>query len=481
VRVRLLAIVLLVAPAAAWASGLSAPEVGTSRSSPVSEDPAAVYWNPALLVGQGSALLGTASAILLGVHYTRERLSPYQHADGLAYDTPVPGEALDPGRAGEVEPVSALQVIPGGALYGALPLGEDLALGGGLYFPFAAMLSFPEDGAQRWALQQVQLVVGELGAGLGWRATPTLRLGVGAALVGGLLELRREADLAGTELLAGTFSNPPINQDNAFGPRAPSEVRELDALSRPATLGPAFTWSWAARLGAAFEPDDDWLVGVSYVHRGPTVFVGGFELDLDDPLFTHDLEPQGLKYPRAARGRVEVDFPLPDSVHAGIAWRSTPRLELAATLAWFSWSVVEALDVRLESNDLVQPELGLGPRASMRIPRAWSDTLQADVRALYRLRPAWELGGLLGYHSPASPDTTLDVASPDGHRVVAALLAGWQPGGPLDWQGSLQLQWVPERLNQASDMDLGNGRYGLVLVTATVGARWRPGAAPPAP
>lgn len=464
---------LALAAGAAQASGLSAPFVGTTASSPVHADPAAVYWNPAMLTHVGLEVMPSLGLGVLDVRYTRERRGRYQFSDALRFDTPVPAGDLDPGRTGPDHPVQATEPLLVPAVFGALPLpetGGDVVLGGGIYVPFAALLTFPGDGAQRFALESVQMAAVEIAPAAAWRLDPRLSVGVGGALVLGYLDLSKTVDLAGTELLRDTFAEPPIGQPNAFGPDAPPEVRELDVLARPVRIGPALGLSWAARAGLTYTPAPDWRLGLSYTHRGPLTLRGPFDLDLDDPLFTRDLAPQGLRYPARVHGKAEVDFPLPSSLHGGVRWQAAPRLELAATFAWFRYSVVESLDARLESNELVQPELGLGRTASVQIPRDWRDSFQVDARGVYSAPAGWHLGALLGYHSPVSPDETLDVASPDGHRLVAAVLTGLRIGR-IEWLADLQLQYVLPRETHRSTHDLSNGTYDLLLLTATAAAR----------
>ena len=71
--------------------------------------------------------------------------------------------------------------------------------------------------------------------------------------------------------------------------------------------------------------------------------------------------------------------------------------------------------------------------------------------------------------SGASPDATLDVASPDGPRVAAAAFVGW----PVrEWllHGDAHLQYVLPRENKGSRHDLANGTYSLIVGALTVAA-----------
>lgn len=467
----------LLAPTAAVASGLNVPVVGTSESSPVHADPAAIFWNPALLTAVGTESLFTGSLLVLDLKYARQRRGRYQFDDSLRFEAPVPDEDIDPSKAGGAPEARATALLPAGAFFGSWRVHRDGVVGLGVFAPFGALLDFGV-GPQEWAVRDVSLITLEVAPAIAWKIGPHFSVGGGVSAVGGFLKLGKTVDLAGTPLLADTFSNPPISQPNSFGARAPSEVRELDVLSRRADIGPAFALGFAARLGVSYEPDDAWRFGLSYTYRGPMTFHGDFELDLNDPLFTEDLAAQGLKYDPIVRGTATVDFPLPSNLNAGARW-AHDHWVASATFSWFQYSAVESLDATLESNQLVQPELGLGRKTSVAIPRDWQDTVHFDGRLTYAEPERWRVGGVLGFHTGVSPDSTLDVASPDGPRLVMAALGAWSLG-QVDWLsadvelvGDLHVQYVLPRENTQSDYDLANGEYSLLVLAGTAGARVR--------
>ena len=105
------------------------------------------------------------------------------------------------------------------------------------------------------------------------------------------------------------------------------------------------------------------------------------------------------------------------------------------------------------------------------LPRDWNDTVWIEGSARYRLGRRLLVSAAAGYQSPASPDETIDVASPDGHRIIGGL------GGVLDvsdavaLSADVRLQGILPRTVSASDNDLGNGTYSLFI--AAVGGHLR--------
>ena len=63
------------------------------------------------------------------------------------------------------------------------------------------------------------------------------------------------------------------------------------------------------------------------------------------------------------------------------------------------------------------------------------------------------------------PDSTIDVASPDGNRFVLGGGGAIRASRKVSLIGDFGAQIVPERRVVASDYDLGNGTYRLMLFT----------------
>lgn len=463
----------VVYPASAQAAGFSTPNVGTARSGPARQDPAAGWWNPAMLSGIDRPTLLIGGGLLVGdVRYQRDRRAIYQRADSFDFAEPIEPENIDPSKTGLAEEVRARPLSPVPTAFYAHPLGEDFVAGLGLHVPYAALLSFDPDGAQRWALQEATIISVYLTPSISWQVLDRLSLGAGASYVFGLLSLSKVQDFAALGDVGRALSNPPIDQANDFGPEAPPSVRELDVMARQVTIRRATAHSGTFNLGAAFQATDSLLLGLSYQHSVPMTFLGEFTLDMDDDFFTQDLAGQGLEYDPTVTGQASVAFPLPRSMWLGGDWQLSETFGLNLIVGYVTWSQIEQFDVRLESDQLAQPELGLPATANLAIPRRWRDTVAVEASTRWRFASRWEAWLTGGYNSSASPDSTVDVASPDGDRLIGNLGASWFKREGFILHTDLELQRILPRTVVASDHDLGNGTYRLTLLHAGVHAEW---------
>lgn len=460
-----LALLASLASPPAAASGIGSPLIGTGWSGVTTVDPAAVHWNPSLLADlPGFRLQLAGNLIYARPSYHRQRRATYQHEDGFDFALPLDEASVDAAKTGWDAPVAADVVAPGGSLFASYQLFESLTLGLGVYPAFAAILKLPDQGPHRWQLQEAFVVGLYATPSVAWRITDQVTVGVGGSLVVGGLALRQVVDLAGTPMLGEAFANPPISQDNDFGDDAPPGVRELDVLSRPVTIDQAIAYGFSFNVGVTFDPIDELRLALVYQHGADLVFEGDAYLDMDHDFFTKDLAYQGMQYPGLVRGKAYIEMPLPFSLRAGVAVHPIEPLTLHLQASWVRWSVVESLRVTLESDDLVQEDLGLGPIAKIELPRRWNDTVELELLTTWDFGADARLGLRLGYHSPAPPDSTVDLSSIDGHRIIAGLMGRYQVHEHLALDVWAMLHQVLPREVVASLHDRGNGTYALTVL-----------------
>ncbi|HSN97300.1 MAG TPA: outer membrane protein transport protein [Candidatus Nanopelagicales bacterium] len=459
-----LAFALPLAPRPARASGLDAPIVGPGDAGPTTPSAAAVAWNPAALafVKQREILLG-AGLIIGRVTYQRERRGVYQTPDTFQFKTPLDPANVAPEKTGMADPVAATPIAPTGDAFIAVPVHERLTLGAGVYVPYAAALGFPEDGAQAFQLRQAFIVSSFITASAGVRVTDELAAGLGVSYVSGFAELSKLQDFASLPEFQRAFSNDPINQPNDFGPDAPSEVRELDVLSRPISVKRAFSHGATFNLGLTWMPSDALTVAAAYQHGARMRYRGDVAIDMNDEFFTQDLAAQGLRYKPLVKGDAELSFRLPRRLTLGAGYQISDKLRVDGFVQWVTYSDVDAFVVETRSPDLAQPRLGIGNRVSVRLPRSWNDTVWIEARGQYQMTSFLRGWASAGYQSPASPDSTIDVASPDGHRLIGAAGGELKVSDAVALLGDIRLQGILPRTVTTSDQDLGNGTYGLFI------------------
>lgn len=457
----------LLAASPAYASGLDVPQVGTIFSGVTTADAAAVFHNPAMLTGLRTPRLMLNLGLVVGdVRYTRERLGDYQFADGLQFEDPVDPAYLDPSKTGTSEPVSATPLAPWAGLYAGGAVHRDvLFLGGGVSVPYAAPLQFDPEGAQRFSLTQAFIAVAQTTFSVAVKPHRTIRLGAGVSYLLGTASLARRQDFAGVDLLGDALSNPPIGQPNDFGADAPSTMRELEVFERPFAYRDGLAHGVSFQASLAIMPIEALTLAASYEHGGTLLFDGTFQLDLDDPFFQDDLSAKGLSYPRLVEGTGQLAVTLPHRIKAGVGVDISPKVHLDGLFEYVVWSSVDSFGITLTSPDLAQPALGMPDTTSVDLPRRWVDSVHANLRTDFAVTDTVRMAAMVGYQSPASPDATVDVASPDGHRLMGGLGASIQLRPKLSLLVDSQVQGILPRHVTTSDFDLANGTYELVIAS----------------
>jgi len=434
---------------------------------------ASMHLNPAALASVGRTTLQVdAAAISASIGYTRERRASYQYADSFKFKLPLDAADIDASRSGTLPRMSGSTLAPTAALAFAMPLGDRWAVGLSAVPEYAAVLKLPDDGPHRWQLQETFVLVEMVSLGVAFAVTDKLHIGASADLAIGMMSLRQVTDLAATDMLGGAFANPPINQANDFGTDAPPGVRELDVLSRAATVHEATAIAGSFKAGLVFLPSPSWRLAAAWQQGIDMVYEGDFYLDMDHPFFTTDLAGQGLKYPRQVRGDAFVELPAPSVLRLGVGWRGA-SVGVQVQASWLRYSAVKSLDVTIRSPDLAQPELGLGDVVTLGLDRSWMDTFEVESLVDVALGEAWKLGVRAGYHSPVSPDATMDLLSLDGQRLIGGLAARWQATDALALTAHVSGHHVLSRTVQASNFDRGNGVYDLSILIAGAGVQWQ--------
>ena len=454
----------LAIPANAMASGLDAPIVGSGQSGPVTVDAAAIHWNPGALGAIDSFEIFAGAGLVAGqVGVQRERRGTYASPDVLRLRTPLLPIEIDPSKSGWTSPVQAKPMAPIGDIFLATPLTKRIVVGLGAYVPYAASLDYPNDGPQRFRLQQAFIVASNVAASAAFRISDGLSIGGSLQWVTGYASMKKVQDFAEIDEFRRAFANQPIGQSNDFGAHVPSQLRELDVLARPIAIQDALSNGISFNAGIFYRTRSNFRLGLSYQHGAQMNYHGRFSVDMNDPFFTQDLAAQGLKYPPLVKGTSNLQFRLPRRITAGTGFQVLDRLSIDGYVSYVFYSDVDAFVVTTNSPQLAQPALGLGPSVRVVLPRAWRDTMIVEANVRWRLADFLLVSGTAGYQSPASPDKTIDASSLDGHRFVGGLGAVLRATRWLDVHADARVQGILPRTVTASENDVANGRYSLLV------------------
>lgn len=417
------------------------------------------------IVGGGSIIVGK-------LRYQRERAATYQHSDSLDFALPIDPSLIDPGKSGTDSEVTARPFGAVPSVFGAVPIGDlPLVVGFGVYMPYAATLSLPKHGPQRFQLTNAFIAAGQFTPSIAYRPIDELSIGLSASYLMGYADISKVQDLATLSDLGEAIARPPIGQSNSFGPHADPGVRELDTMARPFHFKNGMAHGFTFNAGFTARPIKDLYIGASYEHTAKMTFQGDFNLNMNDPFFTQDLQSQGLKYPSMVRGKASLGFVLPRSARFGIRYDfgddkgDEREFSVSLDATYTGWSSVDYFDVRIKSKDLAQPQLGLPSSTGLKLMRNFRDTFGGKVRMRWALTSEFAFWGMAGFETGASPNSTIDMASPDGTRIIAALGLAQRLTSSLRVLLDAQLQTILERRVLSSDYDLGNGTYNLAIVS----------------
>ncbi len=459
----------------AHASGFDAPNVGSQKSGPVTRDATAVHHNPGQLgyLDRGDVVFG-AGVIVGALSYERERRGAYQFSDNLDFAEPIDPADIDPSKTGVDRKVNTLPAGPIGDVFVAVPVIEErFTLGAGIYVPYAAILDLPADGPQRFSAQSVTLLSANATLAAGVKLHDVISIGAGVSYVFSMMELSKVQDFGAVGVFGDGLAADPISQDNDFGVDAPSTVRELDVLARQVDIEKGISHGISFNAGVAIRPTDALDLALVYQHGSRVRLRGKFTLNMDDEFFTQDLAAQGLQYPPLVEGDADIEFSLPKRITAGAGYRIGPKLSLELMGSYVFYQDFDTIRIKLTSPELAQPALGIGESVDQDLVRNWVGTGHVETTARIRPIERLEVSALAGYQSSASPNSTVDMASPDGHRLIFGAGVGWSFNERWSIYGDFEGQAIIPRQVVDSDFDLGNGRYTLFLSQLSVHAQVR--------
>jgi long-chain fatty acid transport protein len=393
----------------AHASGFSVARFAGEHGHATTDNPTALYHNPAALRATRAQLFVDGLFGLRRATYTRTR----QASDAPEVDG---AEGANTGRA----ILSNLVASP--SLWLAVPVSSQLTLAAGVFTPFGGPINWdtrddfagspypgPVDGPQRFHAIEGLFTVSYGSLGGSYALGPSgVRLGAAFNVVYTRIEDVR-AWSGGSNGVAGEGRS----------------LLEADG----------FSWGFAG--GIFYEaPSKRLRLGGSYQSR-PNVS-GGMKLQ---GKLSNDIGG-----PSSAD--VELHQDVPDVLRAGIAYQPEPSVELRLSGAWERWSAFERQCVGQAGEaceilpDGSQPD---GGHVLQNVERNFQDAFEARAGISVWTSAALELFSGVGMMTEAVPDETLETGLPDFFGVTFSLGAKAKLSDALSVAGSLSHIVSPAR------------------------------------
>jgi long-chain fatty acid transport protein len=400
--------VALFGTSAASASGFSVARFSGEHGHPTTDNPTALYFNPAALRSRRAELFVDGLVGLRRVTYTRS---------ARPTDVPEPpgAEGANVGRAKLVDWL----VSP--SLWLVVPASKRLVLAAGVFTPFGGPLSWdtrgafagspypgPVDGVSRFhAIEGLSITTyGSVGGSLS--LSDTWRVGL---------------SLSGLYTTVEDVRAWSSGQNGVAG-----EGRSLLDVNG---------WAFGFGAGVFYECEcRAFRAGLSYQSR-PNV-AGGMKLGGQ---LSNDIGG-----PSSADVKLHQD--LPDVVRASVAYEPRPALELRASLAWERWSAFDRQCVTQGGAPCTITEDGGQPDGGsvlQNVPRHFRDAVEARAGASVWTSRDVELFSGVGVMSKAVPDETLEAGLPDFFGVTFSLGSRLRLSDSLSVAGSLSHIVSPAR------------------------------------
>ncbi len=387
---RLVASAALIAPGLAHAAGMEYPDNGTiaigrgGAHAANPEDGLAFQYNPA----------GLAQAAQRG---WRLHLDNRWAAQQVKFTSATPGTS-------PAENSAPPFMAPAGAIsygFGAVGPLSDLTLTLGATGPSAiGKTKFPNDGAQRYAIDSTDYFIGYYSAGVGaaWtKGDVSARLGFTGQLVKGTATFSQAVWSGFGEYDKGNNKATDTQNDS------------LATFSGTSQFSPTFV------VGLSVSPIRDLDIGVSYRPR----------IDFDAPgTLDVALSKTATSIKAVTNGNsASLKLSLAPMLRAGVAYRITPRVRVELDGVFEQWSVLK--EVRIATHDITITSgvsAGATPLPDVVFPHNYQDTysvrLGSDV-TIVEDRFAVRAG--YAYETSAAPTAYVSVDFPNWQRHVASV------------------------------------------------------------
>lgn len=259
-------------------------------------------------------------------------------------------------------------------LYASYQLTNKVTLGFGLNNPFGLGTKWPEDWVGKYIATETRLRTFFFTPSVAYKITEGISVGWGLDFVLGQVLLKRKVDISP---FAGEANVKLEGSGNGFG----------------------------YRFGILAKPFDDLSIGFSY--RGDVNLKFDGTAETTGPAQLQSQLPQG---------DVKTEITTPQNFNFGVAYRVMPKLLLAASLQYVTWSSYKDLKV-----DFVDPRF-----PDLSTPKNWFDSYIVRFGGEYNLLSNLDVRAGILYDKNPIRDEYVDPTLPDSDRLGFTLGAGYK-------------------------------------------------------
>jgi long-chain fatty acid transport protein len=391
----LICLLVLVISQSVFASGFMVARFGGEHGHPMTDNPTALYYNPAALtLGKGTRLYIDATLAYRSVTYTR----PAGAISDLGGNTPTDALSVNSGTA-QLNNWAAAPFMGLATDFGVKGLGVAI----GISVPFGGGASWSpndgltedqksdyiggEDGVQRWWSIDSSLKTIYYTLAVAYQVHKKISFGLALNYVSSSIDTIRGKTVDGSDDLLNSTGG--LKEGRSY----------LSAKGKHFSLG----------AGLLYQPNKDWRIGYSYQSQPDFG-----EMRMSGTLNISQGNQPGSSTPK------DLLQEIPDLHRFGIAWRMSSKVELRLFGDYIGWSALENQCI-VEKGETcsIDPKTGKG-KAVLNIIRQWEDAWGLRLGASYWLNDDFELYTGGGYDGNAAPDQGVDPSLFDMDKISLA-------------------------------------------------------------
>lgn len=369
-------------------------------------DASTLFTNPAGLSKLGGSEI-TAAANLVAPHIKYGKAEAQYRRTGAAVEGETGGKITD-------------DITFAPHLYGAHKVNDGVAVGVGVYVPFASSTEYSEKSVLRHHLNQLGLTSVAVEPVVSFKVNERHAFGVGAVAQHSSAEMRKFADwdVGGTvsalaSALASRAAGRPVAVDATGKADGHASVKGKD-------------WGFGYHLAWLWDVNDRTRIGVNYRSKVKHNLEGTADWKADGeyvkpvfaPLIGRPVAQGGRGYVPGEKASVEIVTPESLSVHG--MFKASDKLNLFGDVTWTRHSRFNRADLKFENAKHIGLNGDGTPRLSDRtvILPDWRDTYRVAFGGSYQYSEPLQLrAGIAFDQSPVrSAESRLNTL-PDGNRI----------------------------------------------------------------